>query len=146
MIMTGMMNYTIFSEVNTLGTLFQYLETKLATAKFFFFLSRKKCCIIQIAPVSESQDYFFSFKLLLTEVRVGLEKSHFNLLSLVFVLTSPTSLWRRNAVVEHNFSLLFCTYTKPPFSLKVNSGKNNLKYSGCINLLTQDSNIIGLFS
>lgn len=143
--MTGMMNYTIFSKVNTLGTLFQYLETKLATAKVFS-LSRKKCCIVQIAPVSGSQDYFFSYKLLLTEVRVGLEKSHFNLLSLVFVLTSPTSLRRRNAVAEYNFSLLFCTYTKPPFSLKVISGKNNLQYSGCINLLTQDSNIIGLFS
>lgn len=47
MIMTGMMNYTIFSKVNTLGTLFQYLETKLATAKFFFSFQGKNVVLFR---------------------------------------------------------------------------------------------------
>lgn len=55
MIMTCIVNYTIFSKVNAVDTLFQYLEkNKLATAAFV--LSEKKCSIIQIAAVSEQQD------------------------------------------------------------------------------------------
>lgn len=43
MVMTRMMNY-IFSKVNTVGTLFQYLETKLPQQSFCPF--RTKYCII----------------------------------------------------------------------------------------------------
>lgn len=130
-----MINYT-FSKVNTVGTLFHYLETKLATAKFLSFQNKILYYLDCSCFRKPRLIFFFSFKLLLTEVSAGLDKPHFNLLTFVFVLTSPTSLQRRDATTEHNFSLLFCTYTKPPFSLKVISGKNNLKYSGSVNRLT----------
>lgn len=145
MIMTRMKNYTIFCEVNTVGTLLQYLETKLAVSKFLSFQKRMKYYSYS-SCFRKTRLIFLKFNLLLTEVKAGLDKTHFNLLSFVFVLTSPTSLQRRDAVTEHSSSLLFCAYTKLPFSLKVISGKNNLKYSVRINLLTQDSNIIGLLS
>lgn len=54
MILTCVVNYTIFSKVNAVDNLFQYLETKLATAVIV--LSEKKCSFIQIALASGHQD------------------------------------------------------------------------------------------